>query len=152
MVQRNRTSFLLFSAHLRRFRRGQTLVEFALVLPILLVLMVGTIELGVVMYTQIVVTNAAWEGARAGATITDPSQGDAQIIGAVQRAAYGLDSTRLIVEISPTQHEPPRNLPYPAPRGAPLTVRVAYPVHLAFPPLDFQIAAQAVTTMEYQNP
>ncbi|NPA72500.1 MAG: pilus assembly protein [Gammaproteobacteria bacterium] len=136
------------SAHLL----GQTLVEFALILPILLALMVGTIELGVIMYTQIVVTNAVWEGARAGAVITDPSQGDAQIIGAINRAAYGLDTSRLIIEISPSQDEPPRNLPYPEPRGAPLTVKVTYPLHLALPPMDLNISAQATTIMEYQNP
>ncbi len=43
--------------------RGQGLVEFALLLPLLLVIVVTTIELGRLLYTQIVITNAAREGA-----------------------------------------------------------------------------------------
>ncbi len=43
--------------------RGQSLIEFALVLPLLLVLIISAIELGRLFYTQIVITNAAREGA-----------------------------------------------------------------------------------------
>jgi len=45
---------------------AQAVVEFALVLPLLLFLLVGLIELGIVLQAQIILTNAAWEGARAG--------------------------------------------------------------------------------------
>jgi PKD repeat protein len=43
--------------------RGQSLVELALLLPILLLLLAGTIDLGRVWYSQITITNAAREGA-----------------------------------------------------------------------------------------
>lgn len=43
--------------------RGQSLVEMALLLPILLVLIIGAIEFGRLFYTKIVITNAAREGA-----------------------------------------------------------------------------------------
>jgi len=43
--------------------RGQGLVEFALLLPLLLVIVVTTIELGRLLFTQIVITNASREGA-----------------------------------------------------------------------------------------
>ena len=43
--------------------RGQSLVEFALVLPMLLVLIVSAIEIGRLFFTKIVITNAAREGA-----------------------------------------------------------------------------------------
>lgn len=43
--------------------RGQSLVEFALVLPMLLVLIVSAIEIGRLFFTKIVVTNAAREAA-----------------------------------------------------------------------------------------
>jgi len=39
------------------------LVEFALVIPLLLVLVISAVELGRLFYTQIVITNAAREGA-----------------------------------------------------------------------------------------
>ena len=43
--------------------RAQALVEFALLLPILLVLILGAMDLGRVFYFKIVLTNAAREGA-----------------------------------------------------------------------------------------
>ena len=46
---------------------GSAAVEFALVLPLLLLVLFGTIEFGILMYDQSVITNAAREGARWGA-------------------------------------------------------------------------------------
>ena len=43
--------------------RAQALVEFALLLPLLLVLILGAMDLGRVFYFKIVLTNAAREGA-----------------------------------------------------------------------------------------
>lgn len=43
--------------------RGQSLVEFALVVPILLLLVLGTLEFGMALHNKIVLTNAAREGA-----------------------------------------------------------------------------------------
>jgi len=95
---------------------GQTLVEFAFVLPILLLLMVAIVDFGIVFYSQMAVSNAAWEGARAGATIIDHTQGDQEIIGAVHNAAYGLDISRLTIDIDPTQHESCLLYTSPSPR------------------------------------
>ncbi len=47
-------------------RKGVAAIEFALVLPVLLVLVFGIIEFGLLMYNQQVITNASREGARAG--------------------------------------------------------------------------------------
>lgn len=49
----------------RRRERGAAAVEFAIVLPILLLFLAGIIDFGRAMYTQAIVTNAAREGARA---------------------------------------------------------------------------------------
>ena len=46
--------------------RGVAAVEFAIVFPLMLLLMFGIIEFGTMMYDQIMVTNAAREGARWG--------------------------------------------------------------------------------------
>lgn len=46
--------------------RGAALVEFAIVLPLLLLLLVGMIEFGLLFYNKQVLTNASREGARAG--------------------------------------------------------------------------------------
>ena len=133
-------------------KTGQALVEFAFVLPILLLLMVALIDIGVLLYTQITVSHAAWEGARAGATIVDPARGDQEIEAAVHGAAFALVLDQMTIEIDPAQHESPRNQPYPAPRGEPLTVTVVYSTRLTFPKMTVPISGVAVSRMEYQNP
>lgn len=47
----------------RRRTRGQSLVELALILPVLMLLVAATIDLGRIFYSQITITNAAREGA-----------------------------------------------------------------------------------------
>ena len=56
-----------------RCERGAELIEFALTLPLLLLLVLGIIEFGFLFQEYEVVTNAAREGARIGALI--PSAG-----------------------------------------------------------------------------
>jgi hypothetical protein len=46
--------------------KGQSVVELAVMLPILLIIVVGLVELGSVLFTQMTVTNAAREGTRFG--------------------------------------------------------------------------------------
>jgi hypothetical protein len=46
--------------------RGAVIVEFAVLLPFLLTILVGTIEFGLLFYNKQVLTNASREGARAG--------------------------------------------------------------------------------------
>jgi Flp pilus assembly protein TadG len=58
---------------------GLALVEFALVLPVLLLMLLGIIDFGVIMYDQAVITNASREGARAGIVLKKPKLTDAQI-------------------------------------------------------------------------
>lgn len=49
-------------------KKGAALVEFALLLPLLLLLVAGSIEFGLIFYNKQVITNASREGARAGIT------------------------------------------------------------------------------------
>ena len=134
-------------------RTGQALIEFAAVLPVLLLLTIGMINLGLLMAAQLELTQAAWEGARAGATIVEPSIGDAEIMGAVDNALFLLDPGLLAVAIDPGQDDWPRNAPWPEPRGHPLQVSLSYPFPLYLPgALEIQLQARAVSRMEYQNP
>jgi Flp pilus assembly protein TadG len=64
--------------------RGAAAVEFALVLPILLLFVMGTIEWGWFFFTHQRVVNAAREGARAGTLVPPPPNGTT---GAMQTAA-----------------------------------------------------------------
>ena len=66
---------------LHRREHGQALVEFALVLPILLLLLCGIIDFGWLYYNQITLNNAAREGARYAVIHYDPDhdwKGEAQ--------------------------------------------------------------------------
>jgi Flp pilus assembly protein TadG len=54
---------------------GQSIVEFALALPILLLILLGAIDLARAFQTLIVVTNASREGARYGSTHPTDSAG-----------------------------------------------------------------------------
>jgi Flp pilus assembly protein TadG len=51
----------------RKSQRGAAALEFALVFPVLLLLLVGIVDFGMLMSTQSVVANAAREGARTAA-------------------------------------------------------------------------------------
>ena len=54
-------------------QNGAAMVEFAIVLPLLLILVFGIIEFGVMFYDKAVITNASREGVRAGITgLGDP--------------------------------------------------------------------------------
>jgi hypothetical protein len=46
--------------------RGASAVEFALILPVLIIILFGIIEFSLIMYDKAMVTNASREGARAG--------------------------------------------------------------------------------------
>ena len=77
-------------------RPGQALVEFALVLPLFLLLVAGMVDIGMGLNSSITVTNAAREGARLG--IVNPNA------AAIEARARGmgtrLDQTALTVASS----------------------------------------------------
>jgi Flp pilus assembly protein TadG len=68
-------------------QRGAAAVEFALILPILLGLLVGSIDVSLALYDQSVITNASREGARAGIVARNPLLTDEQIRQVVRQYA-----------------------------------------------------------------
>jgi Flp pilus assembly protein TadG len=66
---------------------GQSLVEFALLLPVMLLLLIGALDIGRLFYFDIVVGNAVREGAR---QAVDPAYTNAQITQVVQSSAPGV--------------------------------------------------------------
>lgn len=98
---------------------GQSAVEFALVLPLLLILLLGIIEFGLVLYDKAVITNAAREGARAGIVAMNPrpTLGDAERVANDYCQAY-------LVTFSPNN---PQVHAAPTAAGSPfLRVTVSY--------------------------
>lgn len=53
-------------------QRGASAVEFAIILPLLLVFLFGIIEFSIMFYDKAVITNASREGARAGIVFDEP--------------------------------------------------------------------------------
>ena len=62
-----------------KVQRGVDVVDFALILPILLLLLLGTIDGSLALYDKAVITNASREGARAGIVARNPKLTDAEI-------------------------------------------------------------------------
>ena len=73
----------------RRHRNtGQTLVEFALVLPLLLLFIMGVVDMGRLIYAYSSAGNAAHEGVRT--AIVNQNKADIQAIAARQATGLGL--------------------------------------------------------------
>lgn len=64
-------------------QKGAVAVEFAFVLPLLIVLLVGIMEFGLILYNQQVITNACREGTRAGIVARSPRLDLTAITGVV---------------------------------------------------------------------
>jgi Flp pilus assembly protein TadG len=60
-------------------QKGAAVIEFALILPILLLLLLGTIDGSLALYDKAVITNASREGARAGIVARNPKLTDAEL-------------------------------------------------------------------------
>lgn len=131
----------------KRTKRAQAIVELAITLPILLILILGMVNLGVLINAQIILTQAAWEGARAGVT-ADPVEepGDPPIIGAVKASLSGIVNPETVtIEIEPPVAE--------RDRGESLTVSLEYPLRLTLPfPVKVSLTAQATSRIEYTKP
>lgn len=104
-----------------RSTAGQSLVEMALVLPILLALLVGIVELGRAWNIRQVIVNAAREGARVAVIpLNGEDDARAEIESRLRDAA--LDPADATIEIEGISGI----------TGTPTTVRIAYPYEFLF--------------------
>lgn len=128
-----------------RSERGQAIVEFALVLPTLLVVALAIVLVAELGVARLALQHATAEAARAGALTND----DEQIRGTLAATVAPLAPERVTSVVTPPQDEPPRN---GDPRGSLLTVRASYtlPVPLGFVGLPrFVVSASASRRMEW---
>jgi len=107
-------------------RRGNTTgasaIEFAIILPVLLLVLFGIVEFSIIFYDKAVITNASREGARAGIVYRYPTpvtQGEIQQVVIDYCADYLINFTG---SPSLTISAPTAGLT----TGAPLTVTVTY--------------------------
>ena len=99
-----------------RNQRGQTMVEFTIVLPILLLLLLGILQFGVLFNNYITLTDAVRAGARqasVGRSVADPA---GATVSRVRASAANLDQAKLAVSVVS-----------PWTQGADVTVTATYP-------------------------
>lgn len=104
-------------------KRGQSLVELALILPIIVLLLFGTVEFGRVFYSYITITSAVREGAREAAVGKTDAEIEARIKEAVTLA--DLDTRLHISPITPSEGN--------RTTGVPVKVEIRYEMPLIVP-------------------
>lgn len=82
-----------------RNEKGQSLVEFALVIPLLLLILMAIIEFGFLFNSYLVISNASREGAR----LASLGGSDYSVEERVKLVSSNLDELNLTVTISPNE-------------------------------------------------
>jgi hypothetical protein len=112
----------LFYSVLGKTERGQEIIEFAIMFPILVLLAFGVLDLGRLFHASIVITNAAREGARYGTLNPDDLGGtiNATLLEALDS---GIDLASSTVYVA---------CPEGCSRGTPVRVSIDYDFELAW--------------------
>jgi Flp pilus assembly protein TadG len=88
--------------HTFRDQHGQSMTEFALILPLFVLLLFAVIQLGIAFNHYITLTDAVRAGARKGTVARNLPDPEAAVEDQVQTAASGLDPGDLDVEVNST--------------------------------------------------
>lgn len=127
----------------RQKDRGQTMVEFALVLPVLILLLVGIFDFGRAIYAYNTINNAAREGARL--AIVDQTVADIQAEAADAAAALGIDAADVVVDFRDSDGAAPSScddeIGTPTIVGCIAVVRVPYGYRAATPVIEALVGA-----------
>jgi Flp pilus assembly protein TadG len=113
-----------------RRSRGQAMVEFTLILPMLLLLVLGIYQFGQAYADYIQVTNAARDGGRKALVSRTDASGVADVITTAKNSTWWLDKNQMAVSVSPGQ---------PWTTGQDVTVTVTYPYSINL--LGFVVAS-----------
>ena len=103
-----------------RNERGQTMVEFALIAPILCVVLFGILQFGALYNDYVTLTDATRVGARKAATSRNDPSPVAATEAATRNAAKGLTPAKLGVTVAATWE-----------RGQTVTVKATYPYSIS---------------------
>jgi len=128
---------------IRRFdERGVAAAEFALLLPALLLILLGIIEFGMIMYGREVVTNAAREGARAGIVQGPPkrTEGDIITIAETYLTNTGINSSNVTFTVTGEGLVSPNNL----------TVQATYQYNFLFPYIPMMVGIPSPLNIQTQ--
>jgi Flp pilus assembly protein TadG len=104
-----------------RNEKGQSLVEFSIILPLLLLLLMGIFEFGLMLNSYLTIHNSAREGARLGIV----AGSDSEINELITNISPTLDTENIIVNITPSEGS--------RESGGTLTVEVIYNYQVTIP-------------------
>ncbi len=138
----------------RKSERGAAALEFAIVLPVLILMLVGIVDFGMVMGAQSQVANAAREGGRAGALTGMQSEAE----GAAKAAIAGMpgatnSGTKVVVTCTKTNGSGCNMAGTDSNTGSTVTVTITYvhtwlsPVLLGFLP-TFNLQGRSTMRIE----
>lgn len=147
-----------------QLQRGAALLEFALVLPLFLVIILLTIDFGFLVYDKAVITNATREAARFGsmrsAAVWNKSDVVAVACNYVKTALISTKAGNFTSNCSVAGANPKIEVPVPANASAPVfgdqvVVKITYAYHgfftsLNFLPGTFSWTMTAETTMLHE--
>lgn len=103
-------------------QRGAALVELALVAPIIVIVLFGILEFGLIVYSKGVIANAGREGARFGVVLTSPRRTSADI------------ETKVREYLDKSGFKEPVTVNVTGAGGAPLAVQLSYTYHFQMLP------------------
>src|ERR1700733_3169397 len=100
MVAANKDFPVMLLRSLFRDRSGAILVEFAIVMPLLFVLLLGIVQFGLIFYDTVVLTNGAEVGARELAISRLDATGYADTVTQIQSATSNFSSNGLTITLA----------------------------------------------------
>lgn len=122
--------------------KGQSLVETALILPIVILILTGIIDFGLMFNNYLVITNASRDGARSAVV----GKTDTDIKTEIRNMTSTLDQSKLTITIYPAESL--------RKKGDNITVTVTYDYHLLTPiigaliPNPIHLSSQMVMRIE----
>ena len=121
-----------------RNEQGQTMTEFALVLPVLALILFAVIQFGIVFNNYVTLTDATRAGARRAAVSRDDPNRDSVVMDAIRSSATDLDSSKLSVPPPSSSWDP----------GSDVTVTASYPYSISLLGLVVKSGRLSSTTTE----
>lgn len=121
---------------MKQKKKGQALLEFAILLPILLLIVMGISEFGIMLNSYLTIQSASREGARLGIMGAD----DNEIVQAVYNSSSHIEKNKLNITITPNDSN--------RKSGQTLRVRVEYEYDLLIPIIKNILGNQVELTAE----
>ena len=106
--------------YLKRNEQGQTMVEFTLVLPVLMVVLFGIIQFGLTFNNYVALTDAVRAGARTAAVSRMSATPTTDTVNRVKTASGDLDASKVDVTVTTTWTH-----------GEDVTVKATYPYSIS---------------------